>query len=219
MLEITLNNERFDAAGMEDTTPEVSRSKFDPAAMQDDQDYGEEELILQPLSNVSIRRSNATDWFRRHPDVERYRYKACLLEHKSGMETKNILVAPHLADAIDEHIQRVILHYCVTSLDKVFLYPTRRPRQNKRTGLVEQDTNTQNYLKFLELADKTWIKVYWDRDAGEHKHKEGTGLQKQPLFPDIDMFELVKIACASHFISDVDDPIYQYYLNGGGIGE
>ena len=115
------------------------------------------------------------------------------------------LVLPEIAHMIISDIKKVTLKLTMDRQGNVLLWPIP-------TRPVEGNDNIWNETQrdAAKLAEKKWIRLTSNRDLGCYEATEAKGEYPEPVWPELSMDEILKIAFGSaHVLMDYEHPALQ----------
>jgi hypothetical protein len=183
------------------TTPVVTGpDPFDPESLRLPQDFSLARGVRKALTTVPVRRP-AKEWFVRvHPD-EAYHLHTAVLELKEAGEV--YLVHQHLWPDLQEEptFTPKMLFLAVTRQQDVFFWPVRLPDPDGRV-----DTWSKSALEAAQMAMERWVRVTPVRSLGAYNVKYADHAL-DPVWPDLSMGALLRIAFKDRFIDTLEHPI------------
>jgi hypothetical protein len=182
---------------------------FDPERLRLSPDVTASLGLKRALLIIPVRRP-AREWFFRTHTDPRYHLHTLVLELKEERET--YLIAPDLRDeVIDEPCVRpCILVSCVTRQGKFFFWPLRPPESSGR-----QNDWTQSALDAATIAKTKWIRLRSDLELGAYEAMYAEHLAVDPVWPDLPLAHLLRIAFKGKYIDHYDHVVLQQ-LRGRG---
>lgn len=179
---------------------EAGPDPFDPANLRLPQDLSTALGVKKALLTLPVRRP-AKEWFVRvHADPE-YGLHSAFIELKESREL--YLVAQHLWPAlVDEatFVQKMLL-LAVNRQGTPFFWPLRLPSTEGRS-----DTWSASALEAAQMAMHRWVRITPDISLGGYTlyHAE---LAVEPVWPELSMRELLRIAFKDRYIDTLDHPV------------
>lgn len=129
----------------------------------------------------------------------------CVLEDK--VESTYHLVSPQVGASLGKIVRAITLYLAVDRANNPFLIPVPFPSE---TGI--RNPWHQALLNAIELAKEKWIRIEADRSAGIYQVYEALGELAEPVWPELTMDELVRIAFTGRVIDSLDHPKVQSAL-------
>jgi hypothetical protein len=158
------------------------------------------------LTNVPVGRPSKEKFFRVHPDLE-MTIEVVILELKDLGET--YVVAPDVADILGSLVRRVRLYLAVDRSANPMLIPVPLPdsdgNQNKWHASLEQA---------LVHAKKDWIRISANKSLGSYDVHQAIGRLADPVWPELNLDQLVEIAFRDRIVFDENHPIVHTVLGG-----
>lgn len=158
------------------------------------------------LTYVPVGRPSKEKYFRAHPD-DAMTIEVVILELKDHGET--YVVAPDVADILGSLVRRVRLYLAVDRAGNPMLIPVPLP---------DADGNQNKWHASLEHAighaKNNWIRISANRSLGSYDVQQATGQLAQPVWPDLELDELVEIAFRDRIVFDEKHPIVNTVLGG-----
>jgi hypothetical protein len=149
---------------------------------------------------VPVRRP-AREWFVRvHPDAA-YHLQTAVIELKEVGEVYLVSqdLWPDLAG--ESTFTSKMLFLTVNRQQVVFFWPVRLPGADGRV-----DTWSKSALEAAQLAMKTWVRVTPDQSLGGYNVYYAEHVM-DPVWPDLSMRALLRIAFKGRYIDTLDHPI------------
>ena len=117
------------------------------------------------------------------------------------------LVSPGVADALGGLVRAITLHLAVDRASNPFLIPVPFPSENGTRNPWHQ-----SLLNAIEAAREKWIRIEADKSAGIYQVHEALGELAEPIWPELSMDELVRIAFTGRVIDNLEHPKVQSAL-------
>jgi len=177
---------------------------FDIDTYRITQAYGETLGSKKLITIVSVTKPPKGRFFRTSRDpgntVDVY-----VLEDK--VEGTFHLVSPQVAVALGGLVRPIALHLAVDRANNPFLIPVPFPSENGTRNPWHQ-----SLLNAIEAAKEKWIRIEADKSAGIYQVHEALGELAGPVWPELSMDELVRIAFTGRVIDSFDHPKVQSAL-------
>jgi hypothetical protein len=173
---------------------------FDPESLRLPQDFSVALGVKKALLTIPVRRP-AREWFVRvHPDAA-YHLQTAVIELKEVGEV--YLVHQDLwGDLAGEStFTSKMLFLTVNRQQVVFFWPVRLPGADGRV-----DTWSKSALEAAQLAMHTWVRVTPDQSLGGYNVYYAEHVV-DPVWPELPMRELLRIAFKDRYIATLDHPI------------
>jgi len=174
---------------------------FDPTKLRLGQDFVAAVGVKRLVTTIRVDKPPRDTFIRTHPDPG-YRLQTCVIELKS--EREMYLVANDLwADLAGESaFVPKLLVAAVTRQGVPFLWPLRLPGPDGKA-----DTWCCSALMADEAARADWVRVQADMDLNAYRLDVATGITIEPVFPDLPLGEILKVAFKDKLIQSLDHPV------------
>ena len=123
------------------------------------------------------------------------------------VESSYHLVSPEVAAALGGLVRAITLHLAVDRANNPFLIPVPFPSENGTRNPWHQ-----SLLNAIEAAKERWIRIEADKSAGIYQVHEALGELAEPVWPELSMDELVRIAFNGRVIDNLEHPKVQSAL-------
>ena len=174
---------------------------FDFDAMTLPQSFDDMVEVKEVLTQVPVRKARKDEYFRIHPDPL-YAQDYLMVKREDTLYP----ILPTLAHLIpEENIKRYKLYTAVTSKGRVFLFPAEQPNK-----MGELHAVARNYHVICRIAREQWTRMWWV-DADRVHKAQHLDHDREPVFPDKQYKELVKLAFADTMITTPDHPVVKYF--------
>ena len=183
---------------MSEDLPTVEDDPFDPAKLAIDvgcQEFDPNE----PPKVIPCRKPGRQEWFRSQPGVA---IPCGLL--KDEADSVLYLVTPRIYDALDDEAKPFRLHLCVNRQGGYFLFPVQQRGEDAR----DNDWVTSAERALIK-SKNSWTRMKSNMRAGEYKVaglEDGVELS-EPVWPDLEPREILRLAFADHLIDRMDHPL------------
>jgi hypothetical protein len=180
---------------------EAPPDPFDPVRLRMDQDFDEKSGVKKLITTIPVRKPTAQNFVRTHPDPA-YRLQTGVLELKEDNEI--YLVDPSLWPALaDERLfSPRLLITTVTRQQVVSLWPIRLPGPDGKI-----DNWNRSAATAADEARTQWVRVTSNKPLGAYEIHVATGITVEPVFPDLPMKEILRIAFKDKYINSFDHPV------------
>ena len=158
--------------------------------------------VKKPLLTVAVRKPNKNEFFRVHPS---HFLDCCLIEDKT--ERENFFVLPEVAPYVNEFVETVRLHYCVTRQEVVFLWPVKLPRDDRRG-----DAWRKSAAECASLAQDKWVRIAADMSLGAYQPYVAMADLGEPKWPEEPWSQVFKLATRDRMIEGVQHPLVRRLL-------
>jgi hypothetical protein len=172
---------------------------FDPANLRLNQSFAETTPVKKLLRTVPVRKPSAQDFVRVHPAPE-YRDNFPIVELK-GEREEYIVTAGLVPELAGEFVNKT-LFLAINRQATPFFWPIRLPASDGRD--LEWFRSAR---EAAEQATKCWVRVRANMDVGAYDIYVAEGAIPDPEWPELDFWELIKIAFRDHLIDRVDHPV------------
>lgn len=173
---------------------------FDPESLRLPQDFSAALTVKKALLTVPVKKP-PREWFIRvHPDPA-YHLQTALIELKNPDD--HYLVRQDLWAELAGEVTFTtkMIFLAINRQNVLFFWPIRLPGPEGRS-----DTWSTSALDAAQLAMKGWVRVTSDMSLGAYQvyYAEYT---HEPVWPDLPMQTLLRIAFRDHYIDTLDHPI------------
>jgi hypothetical protein len=158
----------FDVAALRATPPSVSIT---------------EHVIVQ----VAARKPRRQEFFQVRPDPE-FTIDGTVVEFEGPNGREDFWLPPNLRHVAPEDTKAVRILTCMSKAGVVFLWPARLPSDGPGRTWYE------SALAVSEIAKTSWVKITGNRLAGAYEAHKATGDLGVPVWPDLDLGALLKLA-------------------------
>ena len=179
-------------------------ASFDINAYRITQTYGEALGSKKLITIVAVGKPSKGGFFGTSRD-EGNTLDVFVLEDK--VEGTYHLVSPGVAAALGGLVRAITLHLAVDRASNPFLIPVPFPSENGTRNPWHQ-----SLLNAIEAAREKWIRIEADKSAGIYQVHEALGELAEPVWPELSMDELVRIAFTGRVIDNLDHPKVQSAL-------
>jgi hypothetical protein len=191
----------------EDTSANLESSNLSPpkdifddlSKLRLDQSFVETAGVKKLLTTVPVRKPNAQDFVRVHPDAS-YRENFSVIELKDDREI--YLVPPSVANDLPGEFVMVSLYTAINRLGVVFLWPVRLPAAD---GRVIEWHRTLN--EAAERSMTCWLRVKANMALGAYEMFEAASTIPDPKWPAVTFPELLRIGFKHRLVTDLDHAV------------
>ena len=170
---------------------------FDPAALRIDSTSDASLGVEKPILVVPVKRPDKQTFFRVHPDPA-MRVDVRVIELEAERET--YLVTPAIATILPGETRPVRLLTCIPRVGGgVFLWPLKLPTDDRR----ENSWNT-SARKAAEISERKWVRLQANMSLKAYDVQTSVHIP-DPVWPDIDMGNLLRIAFSDGRLIDRED--------------
>jgi hypothetical protein len=175
---------------------------FDPMSLRLDQSFLNSGAVKKLLTTVPVRKPNRQDFVRVRPD-EKFRLSpAAIIELKEDRET--YLVPPAMALNLEGEFTLATLYLAINCQGVVFLWPVKLPKTDGR--------RCDWHISAAEAAERAmskWIRIKSNMDLGAYEIFEAENQLADPIWPDLPLSDILKIAFKGRLIDTLDHPVVQ----------
>lgn len=166
--------------------------------------YGATLGVQKLLTAVPVGKPRSSEFFRAHRD-DSMTFSAMVFDKKESGET--YLIAPNVAQLINELVRPVRLHAVIDRQDNMRLVPLPLPPLNGNLNPWHESLAIA-----IEHAKEKWIRLSANRSLGRYEVFEATADLPEPTWPSHSIEKLVEVAFAGKIITTPDHPIVQSLL-------
>jgi hypothetical protein len=175
---------------------------FDPKTLRLDQNFAEGPPTQRVFTVIPVRRPGPQHFIRVHPE---YWYPA--LVYKSETERETYVVVPTMASALSDQARPVILRPTITRQGDLALWPVPMPRPDGRA--CDWHVSAQ---RAAELAITQWTRIAANMGTGTYDTLVAMGTIPDPVWPELTMDQMVRIAFRNRIVDTEDHPIVKQLL-------
>lgn len=168
---------------------------YDPSLFRVDPAGVNHTTASKVLTAIPVKKPSKEVFFRAHPSLK---LTAAVLELKDARET--YLVLPQVVPAISSNVTPRVLTLCVTRAGDPFLWPVPVPGGSKSAW-------TDTAVTTADLAERKWVRMAANMGAGYYDVWEAPALDHVPVWPDLDMGGVLKLAFGQNIIRDITHPV------------
>jgi hypothetical protein len=179
---------------------------FDPEQIRAHTDYGP---IGEPvLTRIDVRKPHRDWWVRVHPSEE-FQISLEVLEVEDGMDRDTFHLAPDIVQALrqleEPNLVHVYLFLAINRAGELFLWKIRAPA-DQGGGNKSARKWQQSAMDGVNYAKSHWIRIFAKTDAGRYQICTANIDMAEPVWPDLSMREILKLAFGDYYISSMDHP-------------
>ncbi len=163
------------------------------------QDFAAGLGVKKALITVPVRKPNAQEFVRVHPD-ENYRLETMVLELKEDREI--YVVAQELWSELAGELSPRVLYTTINRQKVITLWPVRLPGPDGRT-----DNWSASALQAAEKAQTAWVRVASNMSLGAYEVFEATGQIPEPEWPAESFETLLGVAFRGSYIQSLDHAV------------
>jgi hypothetical protein len=176
---------------------------FDPANLRLDVDAAASLGVKKLLTTVPVRKPDKSWFVHCHPD-EAYHLTVGVIDLKDDREI--YLVEPRIASELqgDANLSYRMLITTINRQGTVFLWPVSLPTAEGRRNEWNDSAITASRLSMAG-----WVRVSANQSLGAYEVVQSTAILAKPVWPQLPMRELLRIAFKDKFVNSVDHPLLQ----------
>ncbi len=174
---------------------------FDPASLRLTQDFSAAAGVKKALLTVPVRKPDRSCFVRANPDPD-YRLQTAVIELKEDREV--YLVAQTLWPDLSAEpmFKPKLLVLAMNRQGGLFIWELNLPRPDGRA-----DEWSRSALEALDMATRQWVRVVANMPLGCYEVYTASGELGEPIWPDLTLKELLRIAFKDRFITDISHPV------------
>ncbi len=161
------------------------------------QNYANSVRVAEELVHVSVRKPNRQEFVQVHPTD---RIALSLLEFKEDREL--YIVRPEVLSALAAETFPAMLFRTINRQGNEFLWPVKLPLSEGRQNAWHSSAMTA-----AEHAETSWVRVQAELNAGSYKVERALGRLEKPVWRDVSLEQLMRIAFAGKVIDSEEHPI------------
>jgi hypothetical protein len=205
-LEMAVEAKPVEPAGIKPAVADNAPDPFDLASLRLDQNFAETVGVKKLLKTLAVRKPGRQDFIRVHPDPA-YRDNLALIDYKVDREV--YVVTPAMARELPNEIIAVTIYLAIDRQGVPFLWPIRLPDADGK--------DLDWYRSAREAAGvgmENWVRVTANMKAGAYDIFVADGVAAEPVWPELTLQELIRIAFKDRLITSLDHRIVQRLLRG-----
>jgi hypothetical protein len=172
---------------------------FRPDNLRLSQSFTETMPVKKLLTVVPVRKPGPQDWVRVRPGTE-FRENFPIIEIKD--EREEYIVTSQLVPELVGEVVSKTLFMAINRQGTVFLWPCRLPTPDGK------DLDWWRSLRgAAEVATKSWVRVKANMNLGAYDIFQAENTLSDPEWPELDFWDLIKIAFRDHLIDRIDHPV------------
>jgi hypothetical protein len=172
---------------------------FDLSNLRLSQSFTDTAGVKKLLTAVPVRKPNPQDWVRVHPDPQ-MRDNFPLIELKD--EREEYVVAGALVPELAGEFVSKTLYTTVNRQGVISLWPVRLPDPDGR----EMEWH-RSAREAAEIATTRWVRCKANRSLGAYEIFQAEGCIAEPVWPDLDFQQIIRIAFRDRLITSLDHPV------------
>lgn len=181
-------------------TPDPIDPLGDLTQLRLDQSFTNQVTGKTVLTTIAVRKPNRHEFVRVRPGDE-WKFETATLVDGESREV--YLVDRNLWVALSPELQPTALVLAMSRVSPVpFLWPCRLPGADGRPNRWHESA-----LEAVKIAEQQWCKVVADMAAGCYVPSVAVGDLPEPVWPELLLAELLKLAFKDRFIRDVNHPV------------
>jgi hypothetical protein len=193
--------------GGSEAAPEQAPDPFDFKQIRLGGRDGEGVVIKKPLVTVPVRVPSKKTWFRCHPDPA-HKIEVGIVELEDTSEDY-LLSGADVYAAMEGLYTPVMLRTAMTSRRVLFLMKSKLPRTDGLGASWALSAAAAG-----DQAAQCWVRMQSNKDLGAYEVYEATGKIEDPVWPEENLRQLMKIAFHNRIITDLDHPVTKELLRG-----
>jgi len=170
------------------------------------QNFGQNLGVKKVLTMVPVVKPSRDRFFRTHESSD-WVYPAWFLENKATSES--FILSEEVASILSGLVRPVELYTAIDRQNNVFLIPVPLPGPN---GV--RNPWHESLLQAVIRAKFVWLRITANNGLGGYDIFEATAKLPEPIWPDLQMEDLLAIAFRGRIISDPDHPVVLEMLGG-----
>jgi len=172
---------------------------FAPENLRLSQSFNETVAVKKVIATVPVRKPGQQDWVRVRSGPE-WRENFPIIDLKDDRE--EFVVTAALVPELFSEIINKTLYLTINRQGTVFFWPVRLPSPDGK------DLDWwRSAREAAERATQTWVRVRANMNLGAYDIYEAVSDLGEPNWPDLDYWQLIKIAFADHLITDLDHAV------------
>jgi hypothetical protein len=156
--------------------------------------------VKQLLTTVPVRKPYPQEFVRVHPNPD-YRENFPIIELK-GETREEYLITSQLVPELTGELVTKTLFTAITRQGTVFLWPVRLPDADGK-----QNEWWRSMREAAELAMERWLRIKANMGLGAYEIFVAEGSIHEPIWPDINYQELIRLAFRDRLITSLDHPV------------
>jgi hypothetical protein len=172
---------------------------FNLANLRLSQSFGETAGVKKLLRTVPVHKPYPQDFVRVHPSPD-YREHFPIIELKG--EREEYLIASQLVPELTGEFVTKTLFTAINRQGAVFLWPVRLPDADGK-----QIEWWRSMREGAELAMESWVRIKANMGLGAYEIFVAEGCIRQPIWPDINYQELIRLAFRDRLITSLNHPV------------
>jgi hypothetical protein len=196
---------------MPDNTPDMTANEqggqaaqaaldpFNPEALRIDLNIAEGIGVKKAIITVPVRKPNAQDFIRVHPDPA-YRLPVAIIELRDEREC--YLVSPSVAAQIPGEYVFTTLFTCINRAGVLFLWPVRLPGTDGR----QLDWH-RSAAQAAEMAMARWVRIKSNMNLRAYEVYEAATTIPDPVWPELPYKQMLAIAFKDRLVNSLDHSI------------
>ena len=179
--------------------PSSAPDPFDLSNLRLSQSFTETAGVKKLLTTVPVRKPSPQEFVRVHPDPQ-MRGNFPLVELKDERE-EYVIAGPLVAELVGEFVSKT-LYTAISRQGVVSLWPVRLPDPDGR----EMEWH-RSAREAAEMAMSRWVRIKSNRALGAYEIFEAQGCIAEPVWPDLNFQEIIRIAFRDRLITSLDHPV------------
>ncbi len=180
-----------------EATDNAPPDPFSPDNLRLSQAFTETVGVKRLLTTIPVRKPGPQDFIRVHP---KHRENFPILELKGDRE--EYIVTRELQPELAGEFVHKTLYLATTRQGTLFFWPIRLPGEDGR------DMNWwRSAREAAALAQTSWIRVMANMNLGAYDIHKAETIISDPEWPDLDLWDYVRIAFQDRLIDRLDHPV------------
>jgi hypothetical protein len=185
------------------TSDNAAPNPFNPAALRLDQSFADTVGVKKLLITVPVRKPNRQDFVRVHPDPTYRLTPAAIIEVKEDREV--YLAVPGIAQQLPPGEFSVATLYLTINRQSVLhLWPVKLPGPDGKHNEWHRSA-----AEAAERAMEKWVRVTANMSLGAYEISAAVKDFPEPVWPDLSLQEILKIAFRDRIVDHPDHPLLQ----------
>lgn len=181
---------------------EKTEDLFDLNKLRITTDFDSEIELERVISTVPVRKPGKEHFIRTHPGSD-YRVTVGLIELKEEGTTYLVVDQALREKLLSEptYVEKTLVT-AMTANGILFLWPLRGPGRDGRL-----DAWSLSAIEAAKRAEREWVRVIANMTLGAYNIVIGRGIHKEPVWPQLTLGELIRVAFQDKFINHLDHPV------------
>jgi hypothetical protein len=170
------------------------------SALRLGQSFADKVGVKKLLTTVPVGKPNRQDFVRLHPDPAYRLTSAAIIELKDERET--YLVSSDMAEQLPGEFSVATLFLAINTQGVIRLWPVKLPGPDGK--------HNEWHRSAAEAANRAmdgWVKVAANTSLGANEIFQARGALAEPVWPNVSLEDILKIAFSQRFVDSVDHPL------------